>query len=70
MAVNFDVTLNGRGLLDYGLYGNTVDGLGLQTFGFVWLCSSIWDNADEAVTTSWSACTEVPGTNLEACDDE
>lgn len=66
---NFDVTLNGRGLVDYGLYGYSVDGLGLNTYGFVWLCSGIWDNADEDITTTWSACTDGGSTNLESCDE-
>jgi hypothetical protein len=69
MAINFDVTLNGVGLNDYGLFGASVDGLGLNTYGFIWLCSSIWDNADEDITTLWSACSGPPSTNLEACDE-
>lgn len=68
MAQNlFDVTINGRGLLTYGLIGGTVDGLGLLTYGFVWPCGSIWDICEPAVETTWTACTG--GGNVEACLD-
>lgn len=69
MAINFDVTVNGRGLLDYGLFGYSVDGFGINTYGFIWLCSSIWDNADENITTTWVSCSEEPSNNIESCID-
>lgn len=67
---NIDATINGRGLLDYGLYGYSIDGLGINTYGFVFLCSNIWDNADEIISTSWTPCTTGNGNTLESCDDE
>lgn len=66
--IAFDVTINARGQSDYGLYGYTVDGLGLSTYGFIWLCSSIWDNADELITTNWIECPD-PNANIESCGD-
>jgi hypothetical protein len=56
MALGFDVTINARGQLDYGLYGYSVDGFGVVTYGFVWSCGSIWDVGDEDVTTTWTDC--------------
>lgn len=67
--INFDVVLNGRGLEDVGLYGNSVDGIGLLTRGFVWGCASIWDVAPEDDhNTSWVECSTTGG-NIETCDD-
>lgn len=39
----FDVTVKGMALEDKGLTdGNTVDGLGLVTYGLIWGCDNIW----------------------------
>lgn len=64
----FDVTINGRGLNDYGLYGGSVDGLGLLTYGFVWPCSAIWDTCCDPITTAWVDCS-TSGGDVEVCDD-
>lgn len=68
MANAFDVTINARGQSDYGLYGYSVDGLGLSTYGLVWLCTSIWDQGNPSVTTTWVDCPN-PSSNVESCDD-
>lgn len=67
MAIAFDVTINARGTTDYGLYGYSVDGLGLNTYGLVWLCSSIWDVCEDDITTTWSDC-ETPS-SVEDCTE-
>jgi len=65
---NFDVTVNGLGLSDFGLVGGSLDGIGLTTYGFIWSCGSIWDTADEPITTTWSDCTD-GGSTIETCAD-
>jgi hypothetical protein len=63
--MNFDVTVNGQALLDEGFVGNnTVEGLGLLTFGFIWPCAGIWGPGCENITTTWSV--EIPA-NIEEC---
>lgn len=67
MAQNFDVILSGRGLEDRGLYGPSLDGIGLVTEGFVWNCASIWDSSNEPDhVTSWISCETTEG-NAESC---
>ena len=55
----FDVTVKGVALLDKGLTEwDAIDGVGLQTYGFVWGCPNIWYHGciyDEFVTlTAWT----------------
>lgn len=67
MAIAFDVTINARGQSDYGLYGYSVDGLGLLTYGFIWSCGSIWDVGQDPITTTWTEC-ETPS-SVEDCNE-
>ncbi len=63
-----DVTIQGIALNDYGLSANnTIAGLGLNTWGFLWPCDSIWSTAESAITTTWVSCSS-PGT-VEVCSD-
>jgi len=61
----FDVTVRGSALLDYGLTEwQAVEGLGLLTKGLIWPCTSIWygplmSTGATAVTTSWSLMASV-----------
>lgn len=64
-----DVVIVGTALNDLGFQAyNTVEGLGLNTFGLLWPCSGIWDTAESSVSTTWSA---VPGSSstTEVCID-
>lgn len=68
MASQFDIILSGRGLEDYGLYGPSVDGLGLVTYGFLWSCQSIWDTAEiNPLNTTWTGCDPALPPNAETC---
>ena len=67
MALAFDVTVKGHALETLGLTAeNTVEGLGLVTYGFIWPCAGIWGPGDDVVTTAWTDCTTA-GTNVESC---
>ena len=67
--LRFDVVISGQALNDQGFVGfNTVSGVGLMTFGFVWPCQGIWGVADNPVTTTWVECVGYSGT-LETCLD-
>ena len=44
VAGKFNVTVKGMALEDKGISDqNTIDGFGLNTFGFIWGCGNIWD---------------------------
>lgn len=43
---------------------NTVDGIGLVTFGWLWSCAAIWDNYDYPRSTIWSP---LPGDTGDDC---
>lgn len=51
-----DYRTNPQGLLEYGLAadGIILDGVGLQTFGFVWSCYSPFIGVSMVASTSWS----------------
>ncbi len=67
----FDVIVVGTALETNGLSGkNTISGLGLVTYGFIWGCSEIWSPADESITTTWEVCNSSSGDNLETCQDD
>ena len=59
MANAINATINGPGQLTYGLTWNpdtgySVSGLGLVTFGFLWICNDIWSDADPCVEAVWT----------------
>lgn len=65
---NFDVIVVGNALEDFGLEAkNTISGIGLVTYGFLWDCADIWNVADEDVTTTWTDCPIYTGANIETC---
>lgn len=69
MAFPLDVTIVGMALNDFGISANnTIAGVGLNTFGFLWPCDGIWNTAEEAVTTTWTSCGD-GGMNIETCTD-
>lgn len=54
-----DVVILGQALETFGFTANnTIAGLGLNTFGFLWPCDGIWTDVDDPISTTW---TEVPG---------
>ena len=69
MAVQFDIIIVGTALNSFGLTGkNTISGLGLNTFGFLWDCADIWGPAYDTVVTTWTNCLD-PNANIETCSD-
>lgn len=46
---------------------NTVEGLGLNTFGFLWPCEGIWGPSDGSITTIWVS--SINPANIEVCTD-
>jgi hypothetical protein len=56
--INIEVQIVGNALNSFGFTAfDTVEGLGLNTFGFVWPIAGIWNTCDEPITTVWSDCT-------------
>ena len=67
---NHDVTIVGMALQSNGLTGNnTIDGYSVNTFGFLFGCSSIWEIYQEDITTAWVGCTTGLAYNIEFCND-
>lgn len=57
MAKPFDVRIVGTALISFGLTAfNTVEGLGLNTFGFLWPFEGIWSPCIDVPVTSWEDC--------------
>lgn len=50
-----DVVIVGNALNSFGLVGSdfSVQGLGLNTFGFLWPCDGIWNCGENSITTTW-----------------
>ncbi len=61
MAIpKFDVTIYGMALNNFGFTEqDTIDGLGLNTFGLIWGCQNIWFgpyySSGLTISTSWAA---------------
>lgn len=65
-----DVVVIGTALNTHGFIGNnTISGLGLNTFGFLWPCTGIWTPSDGAITTTWVPAS-IPVTTTEVCVDD
>lgn len=66
-----DIVVMGLALDDFGfIANNTVSGIGLNTFGFLWGCSEIWEPSDDAaLTTTWVPAS-VSVLNTETCVDD
>lgn len=59
MAISTQVLLEGQALNSFGFTAyNTISGLGLNTFGFLWPDSEIWNPwvTEDSVTTTWTEC--------------
>jgi len=69
MAYPIDVIIVGTALNTEGFTAfNTVEGLGLNTFGFLWPCDGIWGPGEDPITTVWGMCSLPPGQNTtEVC---
>lgn len=68
MADPVDVIIVGQALNDLGLEAfDTISGLGLNTFGFLWGCNEIWAPADAPVSTTWVNANE--SGSVEVCTD-
>lgn len=69
MALPFDVTIVGTALESQGFVANnTIAGIGLNTFGFLWPCDGIWSPGQDTVSTTWISCGASMG-NIEVCFD-
>jgi hypothetical protein len=63
-----DVTIQGMALNNHGISANnTVEGLGLNTFGFLWPCDGIWGPAESAISTTWTSFQG--SSSVEYCQD-
>ena len=69
MSAPVDPVIAGEALDDFGFTAyNTISGLGLNTFGFLWGCGEIWAPAFPPVTTTWTVYQE-PNVTVEVCTD-
>ena len=69
MALPLDVTVKGQALNSFGFTAeNTIAGLGLNTWGYLWPCQAIWSPGDYSITTTWVDCIGNSG-NIEICTD-
>lgn len=65
MAAPVAVVIRGMALNSFGLTADdSISGVGLNTFGFLWDSSSIWTDVLTGATTAWVACANVN----ESCD--
>lgn len=67
MSYGVNAIVVGTALESFGFTAfDTIDGLGLNTFGLLWSCSGIWTNNDDpALTTVWTSCEDLQ--NLDEC---
>jgi hypothetical protein len=59
MAIAFDVQIVGDALNSQGFVAfNTIEGLGLNTFGFLWPIEGIWTVCSDCdvTSTTWTEC--------------
>ncbi len=62
MANPIDVKIVGNALNSFGFTGEeTISGLGLITFGFLWPIQDIWTPTESAITTTWVDCDNCTG---------
>lgn len=63
-----DVVIVGQALTDFGFTAyKTIQGVGLNTFGFLWPCDGIWDVAQDPRTTTWVSSLDT--STVEKCTD-
>lgn len=67
MAEPIDVIIVGNGLNSQGFVGANfaTSGVCLNTYGFLFPCGDHWIDAEEAITTTWTAA-NTPG-STEVC---
>jgi len=67
----FDVRIVGQALEDEGFVAfNTISGLGLNTFGFLWPCADIWAPTDDpTLVTTWTDCPDGNTPTVEDCPE-
>lgn len=64
-----DVIVVGTALNDFGFQANdAIEGLGLNTFGFLWPCNGIWAPQNRAISTTWVAI-QTSKVTSETCSD-
>jgi len=60
-TVNYGTNLNTEGMVGYenpaSLIATNIDGVALNTFGFVWDSADIWEIVSNPPTTTWVAVT-------------
>lgn len=72
MAMNpTDVVVMGVALETDGFTANdTIAGLGLMTFGFLWPCDGVWQSSDDlSLVTPWVPAS-IPSSTTEVCQDD
>lgn len=68
MANPIDSVIVGTALNTLGYTANnTVEGLGLNSFGFLWPCEGIWSPGENPVTSTWVSC--ITAGSVELCPD-
>ena len=61
-----DVTVRGQALEDFGLSASdTISGIGLVTFGFLWNCPDVWGPVIDEPTTVWTDAQDA--SSVESC---
>lgn len=69
MSNPVDAIVVGDALNTFGMEAfNTISGLGLNTFGFLWGCGEIWAPAYPPVVTIWTGYQE-PNVTVTTCVD-
>ena len=64
-----DAVVVGEALNDAGFVANAaIEGLGLNTFGFLWPCTGIWAPMNRGITTVWTAI-QTSTVTTETCTD-
>jgi hypothetical protein len=56
MALSFDVQIVGDALNTQLVAFDTIEGLGLNTFGFLWPIDGIWGPCCDPITLTWEDC--------------
>jgi len=57
MAYGYEIQIVGDALNSTGFTGlDSISGLGLNTFGFLWSNADRWSECDKAESTTWTEC--------------
>lgn len=64
-----DATVKGQALNSIGFTAeDTIAGLGLNSFGFLWPCDAIWSPCCDTVVTTWTNV-QTGSESVETCID-